>query len=156
VSETRDAPSGTWRVMDRGQRTFAFVEGETFPDARAAVQQRPDLRTIAERGFYLRRLRESEVTAREQWAEARHPGAESGPRDDTAEGDYEDAVPDEQDDEAGAIANALDTLVKLGAAEVATEKPRRFRRATQPAEAAPEADNADGAKQDGTDLAGAA
>ena len=41
---------------------------------------------------------------------------------------------------SGAIANALDTLVKLGEAEVATEKPRRFRRAAQPAEAAPEAD----------------
>ena len=30
---------------------------------------------------------------------------------------------------SGAIANALDTLVKLGEAELATEKPRRFRRA---------------------------
>jgi hypothetical protein len=38
---------------------------------------------------------------------------------------------------SGAIANALDTLVKLGEAEVATEKPRRFRRAAKPAEAAP-------------------
>ena len=60
---------------------------------------------------------------------------------------------------SGAIANALETLVKHGEAEVATEKPRRFRRAAQPAEAAPEADNADGtdgAEQDGTDLAGAA
>ena len=60
---------------------------------------------------------------------------------------------------SGAIANALETLVKLGEAEVATEKPRRFRRAAQPAEAAPEADGADGAdgaEQDGTDLAGAA
>ena len=60
---------------------------------------------------------------------------------------------------SGAIANALETLVKLGEAEVATEKPRRFRRAAQPAEAAPEADNADGtggAEQDGTELAGAA
>ena len=59
---------------------------------------------------------------------------------------------------SGAIANALDTLVKLGNAEVATDKPRRFRRAAQPA-AAPEADNADGAddaEQDGTGLAGAA
>ena len=45
---------------------------------------------------------------------------------------------------SGAIANALETLVKHGEAEVATEKPRRFRRAAQPAEAAPEADNADG------------
>ena len=61
------------------------------------------------------------------------------------------------DHSSGAIANALDTLVKLGDAEVATEKPRRFRRAAQPAEAAPEADgDADGAEQDGTDLAGAA
>ena len=63
------------------------------------------------------------------------------------------------DHSSGAIANALETLVKLGEAEVATEKPRRFRRAAQPAEAAPEADNADGAdgaEQDGTDLAGAA
>jgi len=57
---------------------------------------------------------------------------------------------------SGAIANALDTLVKLGDAEVATEKPRRFRRVAQPAGAAPEADGPDGADQDGTDLAGAA
>ena len=57
---------------------------------------------------------------------------------------------------SGAIANALETLVKLGEAEVATEKPRRFRRAAQPAGAAPEADGPDGADQDGTDLAGAA
>jgi DNA-binding MarR family transcriptional regulator len=57
---------------------------------------------------------------------------------------------------SGAIANALDTLVRHGEAEVATESPRRFRRAAQPAEAVPEADNADGAEQDGTDLAGAA
>ena len=59
---------------------------------------------------------------------------------------------------SGAIANALDTLVKLGEAEVATEKPRRFRRAAQPAEAAPRRSRAraDGAEQDGTDLAGAA
>ena len=63
------------------------------------------------------------------------------------------------DHSSGAIANALETLVKLGEAEVATEKPRQFRRAAQPAEAAPEADKpdeADGAEQDGTDLAGAA
>ena len=57
---------------------------------------------------------------------------------------------------SGAIANALETLVKLGQAEVATEKPRRFRRAAQPAEAAPGADDADGAEQDSTELAGAA
>jgi hypothetical protein len=59
---------------------------------------------------------------------------------------------------SGAIANALDTLVKHGEAEVATEKPRRFRRAAQPAGAAPEtdnADNADGADADSTELAGA-
>jgi hypothetical protein len=55
---------------------------------------------------------------------------------------------------SGAIANALDTLVKLGDAEVATEKPRRFRlAAAEPATpAAPGADSADG----GTELAGAA
>jgi hypothetical protein len=60
---------------------------------------------------------------------------------------------------SGAIANALDTLVKLGQAEVATEKPRKFRLAAQPAKAAPEAgsaDHADGADADGTVLAGAA
>ena len=38
---------------------------------------------------------------------------------------------------SGAIANALETLVKHGEAEVATEKPRRFRRAAKPAGAAP-------------------
>jgi hypothetical protein len=57
---------------------------------------------------------------------------------------------------SGAIANALEVLVKLGQAEVATEKPRRFRRAAQPAEAAPGADKTDGAEQEGTELEGAA
>ena len=57
---------------------------------------------------------------------------------------------------SGAIANALDTLVKLGEAEVATEKPRRFRRAAQPAGAAPGTDGADSAQDGGTELAGAA
>ena len=63
---------------------------------------------------------------------------------------------------SGAIANALETLVKLGEAVVATEKPRRFRRAAQPAGTGPDADGTDdtagagGAEQDGTDLAGAA
>ena len=60
---------------------------------------------------------------------------------------------------SGAIANALETLVKLGQAEVATEKPRKFRLAAQPAEAAPGADTpdeADGTEQDGTELEGAA
>ena len=56
---------------------------------------------------------------------------------------------------SGAIANALDTLVKLGDAELATEKPRRFRRAAKPALAAPGADGA-GSVADSTELAGAA
>jgi hypothetical protein len=56
---------------------------------------------------------------------------------------------------SGAIANALDALVKLGNAELATEKPRRFRRAAKPAAAAPETDGADSG-QGGTELAGAA
>jgi hypothetical protein len=57
---------------------------------------------------------------------------------------------------SGAIANALETLVKLGDAEVATEKPRRFRRATQPAAATPGADGAASGQDEGTDLEGAA
>ena len=77
-----------------------------------------------------------------------HPGRASSPRTRSTRCSSHSS---------GAIANALETLVKLGEAEVATEKPRRFRRAAQPAGAAPEADNgADGAEQDGTDLAGAA
>jgi len=63
------------------------------------------------------------------------------------------------DHSSGAIANALETLVKLGEVEVATEKPRKFRRPAQPAEAAPAADDTAGAgdaEQDGTELAGAA
>ena len=60
------------------------------------------------------------------------------------------------DHSSGAIANALETLVKLGEAEVAAEKPRRFRRAAQPAGAAPGADGADSAQDGGTELAGAA
>ena len=60
---------------------------------------------------------------------------------------------------SGAIANALETLVKLGQAEVASEKPRKFRLAAQPADAAPGADKpgeADGAEPEGTELEGAA
>jgi hypothetical protein len=60
------------------------------------------------------------------------------------------------DHSSGAIANALETLVKRGEAEVATEKPRRFRRAAQPAGPAAGTAGADGAEQDGTELAGAA
>ena len=56
---------------------------------------------------------------------------------------------------SGAIANALDTLVKLGEAELATDKPRRFRRVARPATPAAEADDAGSAK-DSTELAGAA
>jgi hypothetical protein len=54
---------------------------------------------------------------------------------------------------SGAIANALDTLVKLGEAEVAAEKPRRYRRAARPA-AAPGPDTTGDAQDTG--LEGAA
>ncbi len=57
---------------------------------------------------------------------------------------------------SGAIANALDTLVKLGEAEVATDKPRRFRRAAQPAGTAPGTDSTDTAQDEDTELEGAA
>jgi hypothetical protein len=62
---------------------------------------------------------------------------------------------------SGAIANALDTLVKHGDAELATEKPRRFRlagSAAAPAEAQPPAEPAaeDTGAGEETDLAGAA
>jgi hypothetical protein len=57
---------------------------------------------------------------------------------------------------SGAIANALDTLVTHGEAEVATEKPRRFRRAAQPAGAAPGTGGAGSPEQDSTELARAA
>jgi hypothetical protein len=58
---------------------------------------------------------------------------------------------------SGAIANALDTLVKLGEAELATDKPRRFRRAAgKAAPAVPGADEAASTQDDSTELAGAA
>ena len=60
---------------------------------------------------------------------------------------------------SGAIANALETLARLGQAEVATEKPRKFRLAAQPAQAAPGAGKADetgGTEQDVTEMEGAA
>jgi len=81
---------------------------------------------------------------------AAHPGTEFTPHD----------IHKVLGHSSGAIANALDTLVKLGEAEVATEKPRKFRRAAQPAEASTPTtdgtDKTDSTKQDGTDLAGAA
>ena len=57
---------------------------------------------------------------------------------------------------SGAIANALETLVNLSEAEVATEKPRRFRRAAQPADATPGAADEGSEQQDSGELAGAA
>ena len=62
---------------------------------------------------------------------------------------------------SGAIANALDTLVKHGDAELATEKPRRFRlagSAAAPAAAQPPAEpgTEDTGAGEATDLAGAA
>ena len=64
------------------------------------------------------------------------------------------------DHSSGAIANALDTLVNLGEAELATDKPRRFRRAAKPDAAAPApapgTGDADSAEEDSTELAGAA
>jgi hypothetical protein len=60
---------------------------------------------------------------------------------------------------SGAIANALDTLVKNGDAEVATEKPRRFRLAPAAAATAPSPAGDDGTGDEengGTELAGAA
>ena len=56
---------------------------------------------------------------------------------------------------SGAIANALDTLVKLGEAELATEKPRRFRRAAGRRRSRPGRRRGT-ARRDGTELAGAA
>ncbi len=77
MTGTPDRPADTWRVMDRHQRTIAYVEGETHPQARAAVERRLDLLSITERGFYLRRLLASEIpAAHQQWAEARHPGGD--------------------------------------------------------------------------------
>ena len=83
-----------------------------------------------------------------------HPGGEFTPHE----------IHKVLDHSSGAIANALETLVKLGQAEVASEKPRKFRLAAQPAEAAPGADKPDeadgveqdGVEQDGTELEGAA
>lgn len=75
-----DPPADTWKVMDRHQRTLGFVDGKTHEDAIAAVEGRPDLSPITQRGYYLRRMRESEISASEQWTEARRPaGARTGP-----------------------------------------------------------------------------
>jgi hypothetical protein len=60
------------------------------------------------------------------------------------------------DHSSGAIANALDTLVNHGEAELTTDKPRRFRRAAKPAAAAPATGDTDSAEEDSTELAGAA
>jgi hypothetical protein len=86
---------------------------------------------------------------------AAHPGGEFTPHE----------IHKVLDHSSGAIANALETLVKLGQAEVASEKPRKFRLAAQPADAAPADPAADGtddtagagdSEQDGTEMAGAA
>ncbi|HEX9039572.1 MAG TPA: hypothetical protein VF838_00960 [Trebonia sp.] len=46
---------------------------------------------------------------------------------------------------AGAVANAIDKLVSLGIAELATDKPRSFRFAPEACQPAPEADGDGGA-----------
>jgi hypothetical protein len=78
-----------------------------------------------------------------------HPGAEFTPHE----------IHKVIDHSSGAIANALDTLVSLGEAELATDKPRRFRRAANPDAPAPAAagtGDAASAEEDSTELAGAA
>jgi hypothetical protein len=77
-----------------------------------------------------------------------HPGSEFTPHE----------IHKVLDHSSGAIANALDTLVNLGAAELATDKPRRFRRAAKPGAAAPApgTGDADSAEEDSKELAGAA
>jgi hypothetical protein len=58
---------------------------------------------------------------------------------------------------SGAIANALDTLVKLGEAELATDKPRKFRHAaTGPAPGGAATAGGPASTDDGQTLAGAA
>jgi hypothetical protein len=57
---------------------------------------------------------------------------------------------------SGAIANALDTLVNLGHAEAACDKPRRFRLAATAPAAAADGGSAGGADTEATELAGAA
>jgi hypothetical protein len=77
MSATDDRPADTWRVMDRQHRTIAYVDAETYEQASATAQRRLDLLPLTERGFYLRRLRSSEVpAAHDQWAQARHPATD--------------------------------------------------------------------------------
>ena len=73
-----------------------------------------------------------------------HPGAEFTPHE----------IHKVIDHSSGAIANALDTLVSLGEAELATDKPRRFRRTATPGAPAP--GGTASAAEDSTELAGAA
>ena len=75
-----------------------------------------------------------------------HPGGEFTPHE----------IHKVLDHSSGAIANALDVLVKLGEAELASEKPHRYRRAAQPAAPAAETDGTGGAQDDSAELAGAA
>ena len=75
-----------------------------------------------------------------------HPGGEFTPHE----------IHKVLDHSSGAIANALDVLVKLGEAELATEKPHRYRRAAQPATPAAETDGTGSAQDDSAELAGAA
>ena len=76
-----------------------------------------------------------------------HPGGEFTPHE----------IHKVLDHSSGAIANALDVLVKLGEAELASEKPHRYRRsAARPATPAAETDGTGGAQDDSAELAGAA
>jgi len=77
VNQIQDRPSGTWQVTGPGQQVIAYVAGGSYPEARAAVRRRPDLRDIARRGFTPRRLRQHEAAAGGQWTQARHPDDES-------------------------------------------------------------------------------
>ena len=144
IEQIRSAADGAALVLD--------ADG----DLRAALA---GLDEIAEQAAQARRSLKAAIGGRK--APAARPGAL---RDKVVA--HLDAHPDGEftpheihkvlDHSSGAIANALETLVKHGEAEVATEKPRRFRRAAKPAETAPGAAGAGSAEEDSTELAGAA
>lgn len=143
-SEAGDAPDPALvtEIGERIEQIRAAADGAALVldadgDLRAALA---GLDEIAEQAAQARRSLKAAIGGRK--APAARPGAL---RDKVVA--HLDAHPDGEftpheihkvlNHSSGAIANALETLVKHGEAEVATEKPRRFRRAAKPAGTAP-------------------
>jgi hypothetical protein len=144
IGQIRDAANAAATVLAGGGNLRAALAGLDEVHEQA-VQARRELKA-AIRGRKAPASRPGGLRDRVQAHLDAHPVAEFTPHE----------IHKVLGNSSGAIANALDTLVKLGTAELATEKPRRFRRLPGLAAGVSEADTAGGAADGAVGLAGAA